>query len=301
MGFTVNNASIPLLGSDAAAAHAVTLAVEPHGVNPTVDATAQRTRKALRLLDCCLQLARSNACSGGRWPALCIARDIACRALTYDARVLPCSLVLPHADAVMTSAWKILEEVAGTELTENQCSQAHLPLDLGGIAWPDLMNEVPLARLASIIEMGPHLRAALGSRRPGTDNATISDMDVASRDSELLHRAAQVGVYPGPSGLPAQVAAADPMRPPAPARHLLSAYLRRAGEHRLHELWLCTSAADHTRILSGGGAISGQSLVAPPTTEGVNFTDEEIRTAIRWRLGVQMAAGLCRNEPKIGG
>ena len=300
-GFQVCHESIPLLGSDAAAAHAITLAVGDECIAATVAATEGRCNKACALLDCCLQLARSNAAAGGRWPALCIARDIACRALTYDARVLPCSLVLPYASAITERAWQVVTEVLGVSPSEQQQQQAHLPLDLGGLAWPDLCTEVPLARMANIIEIGPALRHALHSRRADATYAEICTLDAALHDPEVLCLAAAAGVVPGPCGLPASQAPADPLRPPAPARHLLSAYVRRAGEHRLSKLWAMTSEDDHIRLLSSGGPVAGQSLMAPPTTEGVDFNDSEIRTALQWRLGVPLATTHCRNEPKSGG
>ena len=60
-GFAVDHTSILLLGSDVAPAHAVTLASEGTALAATVDATAKRAAKAVRLLECCHQLAMSNA------------------------------------------------------------------------------------------------------------------------------------------------------------------------------------------------------------------------------------------------
>ena len=41
--------------------------------------------------------------------------------------------------------------------------------------------------------------------------------------------------------------------------------------------------------------------MAPPTTDSIDFSDAEIRAALRWRLGIEIPAGFCRNEPKNGG
>ena len=139
MGFTINHASIPLLGSDAAALHTMTFQSGQHGAVPTIGATKDRTDCASHLLSCCKQLAQSAAPAGGRWPALCITRDIACRALSYDARVLPCSLVLPYARLIATKAWEVFDEVHGEPLTALQRTQAHLPTSKWGChgrTWP---------------------------------------------------------------------------------------------------------------------------------------------------------------------
>ena len=54
-------------------------------------------------------------------------------------------------------------------------------------------------------------------------------------------------------------------------------------------------------VLSAGGAVSGQSLLAPPTTDEIDYNDADIRAALRWRLGVAVPPGLCRCEPRSGG
>ena len=285
MGFTVCNSSIPLLGSDAAVMHTITLQVQDAGTAPTVEGTKDRAARACHLLSCCLQLARSAAPAGGRWPALCITRDIACRALTYDARVLPCSLVLPHACAVAAKAWEVFAEVFGDDPTALQRSQAHLPTHLGGLSWPDLTSETVLARMANVIEVGPHLRAQLHARRPEADASSIAALDGSDLEPTLLQAATLLGVHPGPAGLPATTASEQPLRAPAPARHLQSAYLQAAGLHRFAELWAHLDPHGRTRLLSAGGSVAGQSLLAPPSTDEVDFNDADIRTLLRWRLG----------------
>ena len=216
MGFTIDHTSIPLLGSDAAAMHAVTLAADASGLVPVVSATADRANKACQLISCCLQLAQSGAGSGGRWPALCITRDIACRALTYDARVLPCSLVLPHARAVSDRAWEVFIEVIGEPLSDEQRCQAYLPTTLGGLSWPDLPAEVILGRLAGVIEIGPNLRKSIRERNPNANPDDIHRMDGVDLEPDLLDSAAKLGVVPGPAGLPAAALTKDPRRAPEP-------------------------------------------------------------------------------------
>ena len=91
------------------------------------------------------------------------------------------------------------------------------------------------------------------------------------------------------------------MHPPTPARHLLSAYLHTAGQHRLAALWPQLDTNARTRILSCGGVVAGQSLIAPPTTDGVSFHDAEYRLLLKWRFGTPWPKGHCRNEPRDGG
>ena len=301
MGYQVNHSSIPLLGSDAAAAHAMTLYTDANGAVPTIAATSERARKALTLLDACDQLAASNAPAGGRWPALCIARDIACRALSYDSRVLPRSLVLPHARSLDEASMRVLSTIFGHELTAAQQTQFYLPAHLGGLSWPHLQDETTLSRLACILETGPALHAALRRTRPDATTDDIRKLDHADTDATLLDDAAALGIRPGPCGLPSEELGKDPLHPPAPARHLLSAYLQTAGQHRFATLWPQLDTSARTRLLSCGGIVAGQSLTAPPTTDGINFHDAEYRLLLKWRFGTPWLKGQCRNEPRDGG
>ena len=301
LGYQIDHTSIPLLGSDAAAAHSLTLTTVHGNATPTIAATANRAKKALTLLDACTQLAASNAPAGGRWPALCIARDIACRALTYDSRVLPRSLVLPYARAVDDAAMQVLTTIFGHALSPAQQVQLYLPAHLGGLSWPHLKDEATLSRLASILEIGPALRDTLRSTHPNATIAELRQLDQSATEPSLLADAGYLGIFPGPCGLPAAEIGKDPLHPPAPARHLLSAYLHTAGQHRFNQLWELLGPSDRTRLLSCGGLVAGQSLIAPPTTDGIDFHDTEYRTLLKWRFGTQWNRGSCRNEPRNGG
>ena len=103
---------------------------------------------------------------------------------------------------------------------------------MGGLAWPDMLGNVVLARLADQIETGPCLRKALWDRRPHVDAEAIRRLDGRDDAEDLMQFAAALGVKPGPSGLPAEVASKDPLGPPAPARHLLSAFMGAFAQQR---------------------------------------------------------------------
>lgn len=108
----------------------------------------------------------------------------------------------------------------------------------------------------------------------------------------LAHLAAR-GVTVGRFGLPAERAAADPLRTSMPARHLMSAYagvlatVRRA---RL-EKWL-RSAGDRrsmARLRSSSGPSAGRYLINRPDGEPNCFDDTEWVYALRWRTGLAVS------------
>ena len=110
------------------------------------------------------------------------------------------------------------------------------------------------------------------------DSDAIDALDGVNFETNLVASAALLGVHPGPAGLPAAAPAKDPLRAPSPARHLLRAYLQAAGECRFQRIWSILEPPDRTRLLSCGGLVSGQSLLAPPTTDEVEFDDADYWT-----------------------
>ena len=72
--------------------------------------TEKSSQKALRLADACVTLATAEPAppDGGRQPAWQIARRIACNTLDFDARVLPCELVLPYARTLDSKLWEVV-------------------------------------------------------------------------------------------------------------------------------------------------------------------------------------------------
>ena len=92
------------------------------------------------------------------------------------------------------------------------------------------------------------------------------------------------------------------MRPPVPARHLLSAYLRHVADSEYSRLLHSVPKSALPRLRSAAGPTAGSSLVAPLSLPGVHFSDEEWEVTIRRRLGMRAvgpqrphAVRLCRN------
>ena len=87
------------------------------------------------------------------------------------------------------------------------------------------------------------------------------------------------------------------LRPPTPARHLLSRMLRFVADGQYEALVSSAAVSDQVRLRSAAGPSAGASFVAPLSIPGVSFTDREFRCALLWRLGVQRPApqGYCHN------
>ena len=303
-GLPVCNEHVTLLGTDATEHFSTAIGAmgSPIGTDPAeIRATSSRMDRAVALANACGQLAEGSPPAGGRWPAWTITRQVVCLSLCYDARVLPSSIVLPYARKVAQAAWRVAETVIGEELTGIDREQALLPVELGGLSWPDVEGTLALARLADVIERGPLLRAALAARRPHAPIEEIWALDRLDAETDLLPLAASAGVLPGSCGAPASSTADNPLRPPCPQRHLLRAYLSRAAEQRWQRLCSQSSPQAALRLHSAGGGTAGRSLVAPPQMEGMNFTDAQLRRILRWRLGKKEAACQCRAEPSAGG
>ena len=79
---------------------------------------------------------------------------------------------------------------------------------------------------------------------------------------------------------------ADPLRPSAPPRHLLSSLLRHAADSKCEELCRGASADDRIRLLSAAGPTAGTCFAAHLSFEGVHFSDRSWTTAVKFRLGV---------------
>ena len=59
---------------------------------------------------------------------------IVCHSLNYDSRVMPCSLVLPHAEVVQQAPIRVLNAIIGaSSVTDTQLTQLGLPTCLGGL------------------------------------------------------------------------------------------------------------------------------------------------------------------------
>ena len=86
------------------------------------------------------------------------------------------------------------------------------------------------------------------------------------------------------------------MRPSEPAKHLLSAYLRKASQARFLDQWDNDTPQDHTRLLSASGFTAGKSQCSPLNNKGAGYADESFRNAILRRLGeLPRVAQCCLN------
>ena len=191
-------------------------------------------------------------------------------------------------------------------------AQLSLPQRLGGIS-VDLPSHVcPLARAAHLVERGPALRAQVAEwdvMDPMPVELSPKDYDgvdaaIADGLMRYLEERGIYGVYG--TGQPAGEAVSDEpqvqLRPPAPDRHLLSAFLSSSASVRWQQLFDTASADDRIRLHSAGGPTAGASLVAPLSLHGVHMSDWQWTETVRWRLGAlpDGPLGNCQNQRRNG-
>ena len=293
-----------LLGTEACNDLAVPLySSQQHGNLPKH--TLHRRDKALKLADATVEMIKLAPPAGARQAAFTIARKVVAHALDYDAGVLPCSMLLPHAGAIDDAVTRIAAatlDVEPHQLSPEQLTQLSLPTRCSGMQLDLPSRIVPLARAARLVEMGPQLRAAIASwcttevepeRFDGVDQAVADGLP-----GMLVQRGiTALGGWgrPAASGEPS---ARDPFRPAVPEKHLLSAYLWHSAEACSFDLWCKLEDAQRVRMLSAGGPSAGTSFVAPLNTPGVHYTDRQWSEAVRWRLGMKipMPTATCKNE-----
>ena len=212
---------------------------------------------------------------------------------------MPCAADLDESViAIMAACADVPVVMAGDTLT-----QATLPARCDGVHI-DLPTEIlPLARAARLLEDGPAVRAAVAAwssaEKPlepkhfdGVDDALGSGLrgQLAERGVPAL---AGDGT-PAPEGTQEP---ADPMRPEAPRRHLLSAFLRARADYRYAQLLGRSDLHGKARLRSASGRTAGQFFAAQINGDGVAMSDRLFACAVRWRFGVP-AAGCpapCRN------
>ena len=154
--------------------------------------------------------------------------SLACHALDFDACALPCELVSHYPRTLDSKLWDVVAAIVGKTPTAIQRDQALMPTKHGGLQWHSVVETVPLARAADLLENGPALRECLSHRYPGKSAADIRSLDGVDACPQLLDQLAALGVHPSARGLPGDAAVPDALRSPCPERHLLSAYLDRA-------------------------------------------------------------------------
>ena len=306
--FPVNTDGITLLGTEATSQFEMTLAM-----NPTSEEAAARLANVIQLADRLLEVLSLTPCAGAKQAVWTLNRCVVAQALSYDYRVLPSVLVMPHAESLEKVVVNIAAAVLGQsyqELSDSQRIQFHLPTRCAGLQITRPTVIAPLARVASLVEAGPSLRAALAAWPDCTEQqACLYDGVDDEVNSGLVrtlrgHGIAALAGDGTPAGacstptnpdLPSPVtraglihasqSAAD-MRPPVPARHLLSAMLRHVADGTYEQLLANASDEELPRLRSAAGPTAGASLVAPLSTPGVAFTDEEWEGALRRRIGL---------------
>ena len=271
--------------------------------------TRQRVAKALALADAIVEMIMLAPPASARQAGVSIARSCVAHALDYDAGVLTCSTLLPHASSIDAALLRVAAESVGMQadaFTQPQCVQLGLPTRCAGLQIDFPSHLIPLARAARLVEGGPALRAAVASWQVQDDDATIipsmfDGVDHAVSEGLVAMLLARgIGAIGG-GGRPVQVgsaAAADPFRPTSPKRHLLSCYLRHSADARFDALVAQSNGDGRTRLLSASGPTSGASFAAPLSTQGTHYTDRQWSVAVAWRLGLfELGPGaVCRNE-----
>ena len=124
--------------------------------------TEARLQRAGRLAEKTLEMVSLAPPAGAKQPAFVIARCVLAHALDYDACVLPCSTLLPHARRVDELVLRIVAAtVDEAELPASTVDELQLPVRHGGmqVTLPSLT--CPLARAARLMETGPHIRQTL--------------------------------------------------------------------------------------------------------------------------------------------
>jgi len=250
-----------------------------------------------------MELVQRPPPAGGKQVAWRIVRNVITHALDYDSRVLTSSLVLPHAAAVESRAWRVVEAIVGKSLTEQQKTQVQLPTSHGGCQMPMPTTLVPVARAADLMEVGLHVRHAVVSWGFSLETAKEADGVSDAISEGLLSMLAERRVtfdHPGhPAILGSEAAAAltaDVLRPAAETRHVMSAMLKVVAEANYQQL-LASGGRDSTRIPSAGGPNAEKSLTAPAGLKTTHFGDEEFTEIVCWRLGIapQAEPTLCQN------
>ena len=103
---------LTILGTEACAGRATSL----HTTGPqAARQVAQRAEKATSLAAAIRAMLNHIPPAGAFQPAWAMLTSIVCHSLTYDSRVLTCSLVLPHARAVEEAILRKIHAILGTD------------------------------------------------------------------------------------------------------------------------------------------------------------------------------------------
>ena len=268
---------LTILGTEACAGRATPL----HAVGAqAARQVAQRAQKATVLATAISDMIRLCPPAGACQAAWAMLTSIVCHSLTYDSRVMPCSLVLPHARVVEHAVLQTLQVIIGIRegtLTAKQLLQVGLPTRHGGLEVHLPTRTCILARAASLIEHGPTLRAALRRRMPTADVHTLDGIGSALAEG-LADNLAALGILAlGPGGSPLAERSETPppeqFRPHVPLRHLQSHYQLHVVAHTHRALLASADIAEAIRIRSAGGNTAGTCLTAPLQHGGLHLAD----------------------------
>jgi hypothetical protein len=153
--------------------------------------TLQRKQKAIKLAEATLEMIALAPPAGAEQAGFTLARNIVARALDYDAGVLPCSILLPHAGDIDAAVMRIAAatvDLLPEQLTSAQLLQLRLPVRYAGMQLDLPSHSLPLARAARLAETGPALWAAVASwAAPGAplDARLYDGVDHACADGLL--------------------------------------------------------------------------------------------------------------------
>ena len=247
---------------------------------------AQRAQKAITLASAIRDMLHHTPPAGACQPAWAMLTSIVCHSLTYNSRVMPCSLVLPHARAVETAMLQTLHAIIGIQpasLSPLQLTHIGLPTRCGGLEVHLPTRTCVLARAASLVEHGPTLRAALRARNPALD-ATTLDGVAAALEEGLGASLEHLGIHGlGPEGSPlpepTDLPPSEQFRPHVPLRHLQSHYQLHVATHTHRSILASATAHDAICIRSAGGHAAGTSLTAPLQYGGAHFPGQRLQVA----------------------
>ena len=293
---TYDGEGLTVLGTDACSGRATPLS--PTGQDAARH-LAKRAQRAIDLAQAVRSMIQFLPPAGALQPAWAIITSIVCHSTTYDARVMPCRLVLPYAQLVESAALQTIDAILGTSgtLSPQQLLQLALPTRHAGLDVHFPTHICPLAYAASLIEHGPSLRAAIRSRVADADVAEHDGVDAALLDGlpRLLADRHIFSLGPGgvPSSLPTDLAPSEQFRPHVPLRHLLSLFRAHSAATAHSRLLADAAIPDAIRLRSAAGATAGTCITAHLRHGGPQFTDAAFRTMLRWRLGLPTTTAAC--------
>ena len=140
---------LTILGTEACAGRATPL--HTTGAQAARQVTA-RTQKAVTLAAALRDMVHHTPPAGACQAAWAMLTSIVCHSLTYDARVMPCSLVLPHAqilEQAILQTFQVIIGIGPDVLTHSQHTQLRLPTRHGGLELHLPTQTCVLARAAA--------------------------------------------------------------------------------------------------------------------------------------------------------